>query len=125
MMTQGQAENLGLEADADSPLPGFPGPPRYKTSHRHSSRLAEKYKGNYSSIEERARKNTKPYATSLARKAMKKRVKAKVIEANLDYFKTLEPLTAAQAEVVLMAAGAGKEGEIDAQTEDVVTLGVG
>lgn len=92
-----------LETEDEGPPPGFPGPPKYNQARR-SPHLGEKYSGNYTTPEERARRVTRLDSVPVPHKGPRKK-KNSICQAQLEYFKTYTALTKEQADLVLMTAG--------------------
>lgn len=114
--------NKAMITDSElGPPPGFLGPPRYTFAPiRRSPRLSAKNNGVYISPQERARMVTKPDTVSAASPIRKKKIKKTPVQ--LDYMKSVGPLTHSQAEVVVFAAGVDMSDTMAAKVKGVLAI---
>ncbi|KAF3335858.1 hypothetical protein FCM35_KLT20365 [Carex littledalei] len=110
--------NTHTEEYYDGPPPGFPGPPKYANAVRRSPRLKHKNTGPYITPEERARLVSKPDSAPITRESAKKSFKA--YQAQLDYFKSTNPLSEAQAQLIAMVVGIELKGQLADQVCDML-----
>ena len=114
--------NTAMITDSElGPPPGFPDPPRYTIAPiRRSPRLSAKNNGVYISPQEKARMVTKPDTVSAASPIRKKKIKKTPVQ--LDYMKSVGPLTHSQAEVVVFAAGVEMSDTMAAKVKGVLAI---